>query len=150
MVVFSPCFIPMPSSTMPHGSQPTYAWDPASVELGHRQTPVQNGHVSGALPWSYAQNPARRTSLFSFSVEIFPPASADLKGTTSSHLYPCRTYPNNTKEVRLSQKPGKFSGFLLLWWFFKWLMLFILSWRNTVLSPIWNCQWEKRGGGKHI
>lgn len=96
-----------------------YARDPALVGLEDSQTPVQNCCFSGALPWSHAQKPAHRTPFFSFSGAIFPSPSVDLKGTTSSRLYPCCTYPSNIKELGFHKKTGKFC-------YFTWLLLFIL------------------------
>lgn len=87
-----------------------YARDPALVGPEDSQTPVQNCRFSGALPWSHAQNPAHRTPFFSFSGAIFPSPCVDLKGTTSSRLYPCCTYPSNIKELGFHKKAGKFSA----------------------------------------
>ena len=75
--------------------------------------PLWSCHFSGALSWSYTQVPAHRSPFFSFSVEIFPPPSVNLKGTTSAFIYPWRTYHNNVKEFSLLQKLGNFSFFLI-------------------------------------
>lgn len=127
-----------------------YARDPALVGLEDSQTPVQNCCFSGALPWSHAQNPAHRTPFFSFSGAIFPSPSVDLKGTTSSRLYPCCTYPSNIKELGFHKKNRKILLFHVASAFHS---ATIILWVEGALPwaplEIGNGKRGERGRGKH-